>query len=97
MRMEVSGQQDVELELAITLVVDFTAYGWAEANFDGDPEAGYVHKFVDIEVRRIDIDDVTIKGKPDSHVALTQDSINELIEVVRPYAEELIKDEAEAA
>ena len=92
MRIDVSGQQDIELDYDITLVVDFTAYGHAEANYDGDPAAGFVHKFTDIECYRIEIDDVTVKGKPYSFVPLTQDSINQLTEAVREYAEQLIED-----
>ena len=92
MRIDVSGQQDIELDYDITLVVDFTAYGHADANYDGDPAAGFVHKFTDIECNRIVIDAVTIKGLPKDSIKLTQDSINQLTEAVREYAEQLIED-----
>ena len=94
MRVTTSGQQDVELGYGITLVIDFTAYGQVMGNFDGDPEAGYVRKFTEVNVYKIDIDDVTLQGRPDSHVALTDESITKLIEVIRPYAEELVEAEA---
>ena len=95
--METIASEELESDLSITLCIDYVASGYLWENSDGDPSAGYVHRYTEVTDVSVSITCITIKGdqsKTNIMGLLEPSIINNLSEALLESAESDLEDAA---
>jgi hypothetical protein len=88
---------EIDLEYGVAFDIDYVASGYLWENSDGDPSAGYVHRYTEVTDVSVSITSVTIKGdrnKTNIMGLLEPSIINHLSEALLESAESDLEDAA---